>query len=139
MSAIRIAELNRLFEARHGKILPDNELGRECVWIAANHLILLPGVPSARFFDWAKERAPWLTAAELEQLLADAASKTQTWTADSLAWRLKLNYADRQALKIKTIGATDCNKWQRAKIRKAAAKARMRRHRTAQKNVVCAT
>jgi hypothetical protein len=138
MSAIRIAELNRLFAARHGSTLPDDEAGRECVWIAANHLILLPGVPSVRLFEWAKLHAPWLTTAELEQLLADAASKTQIWTADGLAWRLKLTYADRQALKIKTIGSIDVNKRERAKLRKAAARAREKRRRDAKKAPACA-
>jgi hypothetical protein len=131
MSALRIAELNRLFEARHGTVLPDDEIGRECVWVAANHLIMLPGVPSVRFFDWAKQHAPWLTTADLEQLLADAASKTQIWTADGLAWRLKLTYADRQALKIRTIGAIDVNKRDRERLRKKAARAREQRRRDA--------
>jgi hypothetical protein len=138
MSAIRISELNRLFQARHGEVLPDNDMGRECVWIAANHLILLAGVPSVRLFEWAKLHAPWLTTAELEQLLSDAASKTQIWTADGLAWRLKLTYADRQALKIKTIGSIDVNKRERANLRKAAAKAREKRRRDAKKTPACA-
>jgi hypothetical protein len=133
MSAIRIAELNRLFEARHGLELPDDEIGRECVTIAANHLMLMPGLPQKRFMEWARSRAPWLTIHEIEQILADAASRPQTWKADSLAWRLRLTYADRQALKITTIGAIDCNKAQRAKLRKAASKARTKRHRDAQK------
>ncbi len=132
MSALRIAELNRLFKARHGEVLPDDDLGRECVWIAANHLIMLPGVPTVRFFAWAKERAPWLSMAELEQLLSEAASKTQIWSADALAWRLKLTYADRQALKIRSIGAIDCDKRQRERLRKKASKARSKRWRDAQ-------
>lgn len=138
MSAIRIAELNRLFAARYGHELPNDEIGRECVTIIANHLILLPGMPQKRLMDWAKERAPWLTMANLEQLLASAASHTQVWKADSLAWRLRLTYADRQALKITTIGAIDCNKAERAKLRKAAAKAREKRRRDAAKDRSCA-
>ena len=133
MSAIRVAELNRLFKARYGEVLPDNEIGRECAVIIANHLIMLPGLPQKRLMDWAEHHAPWLNMEELAQLLADAASRTQVWKADSLAWRLRLTYADRQALKITTIGAIDCNKAERAKIRKAASKARTKRHRDAQK------
>jgi hypothetical protein len=133
MSAIRVAELNRLFEARYGTVLPDDETGRECVTIAANHLMLMPGLPRERFMEWAAVHAPWLSVQEVGQILADAASRPQTWKADSLAWRLRLTYADRQALKITTIGAIDCNKAQRTKLRKAASKARTKRHRDAQK------
>lgn len=137
MSSIRVAELNRLFEDRHGKVLPDDEIGRECALIIANHLMILPGVPQTRIMDWAKERAPWLTVSEVNELLASAACKPQTWKADSLAWRLKLTYADRQALRITTIGAIDCNKHERAKLRKLNKKRREQRRRDAQKALAC--
>lgn len=137
MSAIRIAELNRLFKARYGDVLPDDEIGRECAVIIANHLIMLPGLPQKRLMDWAEQYAPWLTMEELSRLLADAASRTQVWKADSLAWRLRLTYADRQALKITTIGAIDCNKSQREKLRKAAKRRREQARRDAAKQVAC--
>lgn len=139
MSAIRIAELNRLFEARHGIELPNDETGRQCVMIAAHHLILLAGLPQDRLMRWAYDRAPWLTVAEIEQILADVAAHPKTWRADSLAWLLKLTYADRQTLGIKTIGAIDCNKTQRAAKRRAAAKARAKAYRAAQKTAAYAT
>lgn len=133
MSAIRIAELNRLYRARYGEQLPDTPEGRDAILIAANHLMLLPGVPQKRLMDWCSTRAPWLTIREIEDILSTVAIRPQTWKADSLAWRLKLTYADREALLITTIGAIDCNKRQREARRKLKGKLRDRTRRAAQK------
>jgi hypothetical protein len=128
-AAIRVAELNRLFRARYGEQLPDDADGRGCLWIVAQHLMQLAGHPYQRLMMFAAIRAPWLTITEATALLADVASKPMTWKADSLAWRLKLTYADRQALKIKTIGAIDVNRSQRAQKRRNASKKRSRLYR----------
>lgn len=138
MSSLRIAELNRLFKARHGEQLPDTTEGRQMVAIAAQHLVQLSGAPQKRLMDWCSIRAPWLTVAEIEATLAQVATHPRSWKADSLAWLLKLTYADRQALKITTIGAIDCNKAQRAALRKTKDKLRKRTYRATQKQVASA-
>ncbi len=138
MSSLRIAELNRLFKARHGEQLPNTAEGRQMVTIAAHHLVQLSGMPQKRLMDWCSIRAPWLTVAEVESILAEVACHPRSWKADSLAWLLKLTYADRQALKIGTIGAIDCNKAERAALRKAKARNRDKRRRTTQKHAACA-
>ena len=137
-AAIRIAELNRLFQARHGQVLPDNEIGREALLIVAQHMIQLAGHPQQRMMQWAHERAPWLTVTELNAALAEIATNPQTWKADSLAWRLKLNYADRQALRITTIGATDFSKKARENKRRKTAKLREKKRRLAKRLAACA-
>jgi len=137
MSAIRVAELNRLFTARHGVELPNDETGRQCVMIAAHHLILLAGIPQDRLMRWARDRAPWLTVAEIEKILAEVAAHPKTWRADSLAWLLKLTYADRQALSITTIGAIDCSKIQREAKRSAQKRERERQRRAIAKVTPC--
>jgi hypothetical protein len=138
MSALRIRDLNRLYEARYGEQLPNNAVGRECVVIAAHHLVMLAGMPLKRLMNWCSSRAPWLTVQEIEEILSSVASRPQTWKADTLAWKLKLTYTDRQALGITTIGAVDVNKRERAAIRKAGAKRRAAASRSAAKLAACA-
>jgi hypothetical protein len=41
------------------------------------------------------------------------------WSADKLGWKLRLSDVDRTELKIRTIGAFDCSREQRAARRKA--------------------
>ena len=137
-AAIRITELNRLFTARYGEILPDNELGRDALFIVAHHLIHLAGIPHKRIGDWAQQYCPWLTMREFQTLLGDVAQRPIVWKADSLAWRLRLNYADRQTLKITTIGAIDCNANQRAAKRRLKQRQRMKRLRKAKRLNACA-
>ena len=137
-AAIRVAELNRLFRARYGEQLPDDATGRDCLMIVAHHLIQLSGHPQQRLFDWVKARCPWLTMPEFNTLLAEIATTPKTWKADSLAWRLRLNYEDRQSLKIMTIGATDCSAAQRKAKRRAKQRARMKALRASRANIVCA-
>lgn len=139
LSAIRIKELNRLFTARYGEILPNNEAGRQAIEIIAHHLVCLPGLPQKRLHDWATLHAPWMTVADVQTILAKVVTQPRTWKADSLAWLLKLNYADRQALKITTIGAIDCNASQRAAKRRQKAKKRAKLSRDKQKEkLACA-
>lgn len=138
LAAIRIAELNRLFSARYGERLPDNEIGREAILIVAHHMICLAGHPQQRMTQWAELRAPWLTVTELHAVLAEIATRPQTWKADSLAWRLKLTYADRQALKITTIGAIDCSAKRRQTLRRNKQKQRMKKLRKAKRLAACA-
>lgn len=130
-AAIRVAELNRLFTARYGEFLPDDERGREALEIVAHHLIQLAGHPQERFANWAGDHCPWLTIVEGRRLLAQIAVTPRSWKADSLAWRLKLTYADRQTLKITTIGAIDCSQKQRFALRNKAKALREKARRKA--------
>jgi hypothetical protein len=139
MSAIRIAELTRLYRARYGEVLPNNDKSRELIDIVAQHMICLTGHPMKRLFDWSTLRAPWMTLPELSSILADVAQHPQSWKADSLAWKLGLTFADRQTLKIHTIGAVDCNASQRRARRKRLAKQRYKRLRKAQKQAAIET
>jgi len=131
-AAIRIAELNRLYRSRYGRIgeaiceLPNDETGRSLVVIVAHHLIRLAGEPRRRLTDWGREFAPWMTIADVDDVLAAVTRSPLSWKADTLAWRLRLSFAERQALGIGTIGATDMNKAQRAERRRQS---RIKRNR----------
>jgi hypothetical protein len=133
MSAIRIAELTRLYRARYGDVLPNNDKSRELIDIVAQHMICLTGHPMKRLFEWCALHSPWLTIPELSAVLANSAQHPQSWKADSMAWKLGLTFADRQTLKIHTIGAIDCNAAQRRARRKRLDKARQKRLRAARK------
>ena len=94
------------------------------MWVVAQHLIQLSGVPLDRLMKWSSLAAPWLTVGEAVAVISDVAGHPMKWKADSLAWRLKLTYADRQALRITTIGAIDFNATKRRNKRRKASQRR---------------
>lgn len=118
MAAIRIAELTRWLDATNGVELEPSEQSIGIVRIFAHHMGTLPDMPR-RVTAWVDRCAPWLTLASREVLIAEVAAKPLKWSADKLAWKIRLTDAKRTELKIKTIGAIDCNREQRAIRRKA--------------------
>lgn len=118
IAALRLHDLARLFRARYGVTLPDDDAGRDDMMVAVNHLASLAH-PKRRIENWLDLWAPWLSRAESQTIIAAAILEQHHWTADQLAWRMRLTDADRTALGITTIGAVDCSKSQRTKRRKA--------------------
>jgi hypothetical protein len=113
--ALRLAELNRLLTDRHGgEVLADDDAGREDAVIVAHHLAGCAGDQSKKIAAWIALRAPWMAAEEAEGIIAAAIAKPRRWRADTLAKRLNLTEADRRRLRIRTIGACDCTKENRA-------------------------
>jgi hypothetical protein len=133
LATLRISELNRLFSARYGETMPDDDAGRDDIVVMANHLAATGREIGKCVGAWLEVRAPWYTIADLKYLVAEVATNPQRWKADALAWRLHLTYADRQTLKIKTIGAVDVPRAQRTKLRKERNKELMRKLRAARK------
>lgn len=129
LAALRLHDLARLFRARYGVTLPDDDAGRDDMMVAVNHLASLAH-PKGRIEKWLDLWVPWLSRAESQQIISEAIVSQQHWTADQLAWRLRLIDEDRTALGITTIGAIDCGKRQRMQRRKAKSKARSASHRT---------
>ena len=117
IATLRVCELNRLFHTRYrGSLLPDDDDGRDSIQIMVNHLAMLAD-PSLRIADWLRRCAPWFSESEAEPLIEAAIKRPRRWKADTLAKRLNLTDAERSRLKIKTVGAVDCTKEQRAKRR----------------------
>jgi hypothetical protein len=117
---LRKRELERLFLDRCGKTLPDDDAGRDYLRLMADHLAQLG---EHYITSWARVWAPWATDDDLDTLI-EVVGPGKHWKANALAKELNLNDATRTRLKIRTIGAVDRSKAQRAKRcrkRKAAA------------------
>jgi hypothetical protein len=136
-AAIRIAELNRLFQARYGECLPNDVMGRQALAVVAHHLIGLDGHPQPRLMTWASLRTPWLTIGDAKALLAEISLAPRRWKADMLARLLQVMDAERTSLRITTIGAIDCNRWQRLERRMHRKRLRERARRRAAKAAAC--
>lgn len=121
---LRLLDLAKLFRARYGHVLPDDDAGRDDLIVAVNHLACLPH-PQKPIENWIEIWTPWLTMREHKEIVGAALICPMRWGADALAWRLRLTAADRAALGITTIGAIDENKTARKKRRKAHARKRM--------------
>lgn len=132
MAAIRLAELTRWLDDAYGAgvELAPSEQSVGLVRIFAHHMAALPDMPR-RVGTWLDRFAPWLDIASRERLIAECASCPLKWSADKLAWKIRLTDADRSRLKIRTIGAVDVSREQRAERRKAEHRARQARLRAA--------
>jgi hypothetical protein len=97
-------------------MLPDDDSGRDDAYLMICHLAGCPNATPRTRQSWLAAFAPWLIAIERDRLLRRRVLK---WSADKLAWRLRLAYADRQRLGIKTIGAIDMNAAERLTLRLA--------------------
>jgi len=126
---VRITELERVFRDRYGVNPPDDDAGRDDLFVMANHLAHLDE-PDRRIKTWAHQWAPWQGVDETTALIETVIAKHLKWTADKLGERIGLNDATRARLGITTIGGTDCKKAERMKRRKKKDAARHKALRT---------
>jgi hypothetical protein len=119
MAALRVADLKKLFYARYGRLLPDDDAGRDDAFVMAQHLAKRPN-PERRIPAWLSLNCPWMSQVDAQKLTARAITKPIRWRADKLAKRLNLMEAERQRLRITTIGAVDLDQAERTKRRKEA-------------------
>jgi hypothetical protein len=118
ITLIRMRELERIFQSRYGRFLPDDDSGRDDLNLIAHHIAHLGGDVVAHVRGWAKAWAPWLLDTEAVVLAKRVALDPAKFTADILAWRLRLSMAERTALGITTIGSFDMPKAERAEERR---------------------
>jgi hypothetical protein len=120
MAAIRLAELTRWLDDTFGQgvELEPNAQGELIVRIFAHHFGALRDAPR-RFTSWILIYAPWLGLRSRERLIREATEHPIKWSADKLAWKIRLTDEQRTRLKVRTIGAIDCSKEQREARRKA--------------------
>lgn len=121
IARVRLREIERLFAARWGGQLPDDDAGLDDLELAAHHIAHLDGDAVDHILRWAWEWAPWLWSRSDIDPVAFAsriAANPRRYKADTLAWRLRLTKDVRATLGITTIGAIDCNAEMRAAIRR---------------------
>ena len=114
MAAIRLSELTRWMHDRYGAgtELEMNADSYAIVRLFAHHLGGLPDAPR-RITKWTDTYAPWIDPQGLERLIREVVTCPLKFSADKLAWKIRLTDAKRTELRIKTIGAIDCNRDQR--------------------------
>ena len=89
----------------------------------------MPSEKATVMLGWAKAWAPWFPETEAVALAGRVAQESVKYTADVLAWRLRLSAAERSALRITTIGAFDMSKADRLEQRKLKDRDRKRAQR----------
>jgi hypothetical protein len=114
---VRVRQLERVFVDRYGPVLPDDDAGRDDVYVIANHLAHRPDA-AQRIRVWVRLWAPWMSDIEIDELIAMVVPSPMKWKADPLAERIGLDDATRTRLGITIIGAVDCKKAKRARRRK---------------------
>jgi hypothetical protein len=124
LAGLRVAELRRLFIARYGHVLPDDDAGRDDALIMAHHLANRPDA-ERRIGSWLTLWAPWMASSESAALTAKVLAKPLRWRADKLAIRLHLTEAERHRLRITTIGACDLDR--AGRLRRQRQRARLRK------------
>jgi hypothetical protein len=128
---LRISELQRLFTARYGRTLPDDDCGRDEALIMAHHIANGPGDHPKLTTAWLSLWAPWMDPDEVASLIVTVTRNPIRWRADKLAQRLRLTEAERRRLRITTIGAIDMSKAERATRRRERKRQRERNRRLA--------
>lgn len=120
MAAIRLAELTRWLHDTYGEgvELDPSPDALRIAEVFAHHLAGLTNA-ERRISQWLAFYAPTIAPRDQERLIANATGKPIHWSADKLAWRIRLTDKQRTRLKITTIGAIDLTREQRAARRKA--------------------
>jgi hypothetical protein len=127
----RLADARRWFQYRDWKTLPkDDRLQPILKWGADHAYLACPTNPPRSVRRWCRKWAPWLTAAELGQIIAYTKTSNKRWAHDQCATVLGITVRDRQKLNLRFIGANDDPDYQvRSGIKRAKAAERSRRHR----------
>jgi hypothetical protein len=123
---LRVAELRRLFRARYGHVLPDDDAGRDDALVTVHHLAHGQDT-ELRIGNWLELWAPWMPGSEAAGMLAKAVAKPLRWRADKLGLRLNLTEVERQSLGITTIGSVEVTKAERLARRREQDRLRRRR------------
>ncbi len=72
---IRMRELERIYEARYGRCLPNDDAGRDDAEIMAHHIAHRQGEVSAHIRDWLRMWAPWMSGADVGGLIARVSAR----------------------------------------------------------------
>jgi hypothetical protein len=132
---LRYGALLRLFRHRWGHVLPDDDAGRDDLWLLVTNASLAVAEPQKKMRHVIEMWAPWMSSEERE------AYGTHVWgldryeriqTGEEIGKRLGLTNADREALKLwpfKPIDRTDEELAELKRERERARRERKRRQR----------
>jgi hypothetical protein len=118
---VRLRELETVFTYYwRGTQLPEDDAGRDCLWIAACHHWHSSSRygPIVAIKTWAAHWAPWCGEEELTALINRVEADPRKWKADQMAIELNLTINLRDALGLTTIGAIDLDAAGRSQRRK---------------------
>jgi hypothetical protein len=137
MAAIRISELSRWLGdvVGAGAELEPSEWSAGIARIFVHHFVVLAD-GNRRAADWLNIYCPWIDRRDREHMITEANHCPLKWSADKLAWKIRLTDAKRTELKIRTIGAVDVSKDQRVqrrKVRQAELQKALRARRKAER------
>jgi hypothetical protein len=132
---LRYGALLRLFRHRWGNELPDDDAGRDDLWLLVTNVSLAAAEPKKKMRDVIEVWAPWMSAEEREAYIKHVWGLDiyeRTPTALELGKRLGLTNAEREALKLwpfRPIDKTEEEIAEQAKARERERRAHNRRER----------
>ena len=130
VTALRIAELHRLFRSRYGFVLPNSPDGREAARIVAHHLGHC-SLPKRRIAHWLELNTPWMPESDIRTMVETITAKPLRWRALTLANRLRITPDERKQLGISTIRAMGATKAEMNHGRREKGRARDQQRRRA--------
>lgn len=129
LGVLRLREIEKVIRARYGRILPESD--DDSVFRAV--ALSLTGQDLTQ---WCRAWAPWaLVRAEelLQPAIEEAAGRRRMLTADAAAALLGVSYAERAALHLNTIGATDVDEAARRRLARQRKRERDRQRQQRQR------
>jgi hypothetical protein len=133
VTRVRLRELERIFRLRYGRILPDDDAGRDDLILAAHHIAQMRGEIVKHIVCWASLWAPWMAQEEAKALAEEIAAAPRKFKATTLGCRLRLTDVERTALRITTIRAVDVSADEMGARRKQRDRERKRKTRQRQR------
>jgi hypothetical protein len=118
--ALRIKDIQRLINHRtqhHGRILPNNQHGREIAFAMACHKARR-GDAEHRIDVWLGLWCPWMARDEATALLVRTIAKPYHFDDDKLGAIVRLTEDEREGLRITSIGAVGVPKAERERRRR---------------------
>ena len=110
----------------YGAELPDDDAGREDLFILAHHVARLNGDQTRNIANYARKSCPWMGDDEIGVLVRRVLFRPIKWTAETLGQRLGLLNVVRTKLGITTIRPIDATREQLERQRRDRANAKRR-------------
>jgi hypothetical protein len=132
---LRYGALLKLFRHRWGNVLPDDDAGRDDLWILVTNVSLAAAEPEKKMRHVIDMWAPWMSIEEREAYIKHVCGLDKyerTPTAKELGERLGLTNAERETLKlwaVLPIDKTEEELAEQARVRERTRRARKRRQK----------